>query len=169
MVLALISMSLLPVNYGGLTLILAGVGMMVAEAFVPAYGVLGIGGLVALVLGSLFLVDPSNREGLRISWYVIAPGAATMGIAFVGLGFLVLRARRAPVRSGREGLIGATGVVLGDFQDGRGQVRVTGAIWSARSTAPFRRGDEVTVTGVRGLELDVTPAAAAHGREAPHS
>lgn len=159
LILALIAMSVLPVSYGAVALLLAGIAMMIGESFVPSFGALGVGGFIAFVLGSIFLVDPANEAGLRISWKVIAPGAVTVAVAFFGLGWLVLRARQAPVRSGREGLVGEDGVAVGDFVGGAGQIRVKGAIWAAKAPLDLRKGDAVTVTAVRGLELDVTKRA----------
>jgi membrane-bound serine protease (ClpP class) len=113
--------------------------------------------MVALVLGSVFLVDPSNAHGMRISLYAIAPVALTVGAAFLALGFVVLRAERAPVHSGAEGLIGATAIALATFQQGQGQVRVQGAIWAAKSPTPVPQGDTVVVTAIEGLVLIVKP------------
>lgn len=157
-ILALIATSVLPISYGAAALILVGIGLMIAEAFVASFGILGIGGFIAFVLGSVFLVDPANEAGMRISWYVIAPGAITVAVAFVGLGYLILRSERAPIHSGRESLVGASATALADFVDGRGQVRAEGAIWSAKAPAgvDIRRGADLKVTAVRGLELDVT-------------
>src|SRR5690606_25353130 len=110
MILALIATSVLPISGGAAALILFGIALLVAEAFVPSFGVLGIGGMVALVLGSVFLVDPSNESGLRISLYAIAPVAVTVGAGFLALGYLIVRAERAPVQSGAEGLLGQTAI-----------------------------------------------------------
>lgn len=155
LILALIATSVLPISYGAAALIVVGIGMLVAEAFVPSFGILGIGGFVAFVFGSIFLVDPANREGLRISWMTIAPGAVTVAAAFLTLGYLIVRSGRAPVRSGAEALQGAVGTVIADFGEGRGQIRVEGAIWSARSADPLHRGDAVKVAARHGLELVV--------------
>lgn len=158
MILAMIATSVLPISYGAAALILVGIGMMIGEAFVASFGILGIGGFVAFVLGSIFLVDPANEAGLRISWYVIAPGAVTVAVAFVALGYLILKAERAPVRSGSSALVGAEATALGDFHDGRGQVRAEGAIWNARASEglEIKRGDRLSVTSVQGLELEIT-------------
>lgn len=162
LILALIATSVLPVSYGAAALILVGIACMVAEAFVTSFGILGIGGLTAFVIGSIFLVDPANEAGMRISWLTIAPAAVTVGLAFIGLGFLIVRSGRSPVQSGREALRGAVGTALADFEGGRGQVRVAGAIWSARvagdqSVSGVKRGDIVRVAAVQGLELVVEP------------
>lgn len=159
MILALIATSVLPVSWGAAALVLVGVAMMVGEAFLPTFGILGVGGFVAFVLGSVFLVDPRGDSGLRISWWVIAPGAITVGVAFVGLGFLVLRSTKSTPKSGREAMIGQEAVALDAFPGGKGQVRVAGAIWSARFAAGadpmVNRGDALTVRAVDGLVVEV--------------
>ncbi len=156
MILALIATSVLPVSFGAAALILVGVGLLIAEAFVPSFGTLGIGGLVALVLGSVFLVDPNNTAGMRVSWFVIAPGALTVGLAFIALGFLVLKSRRAPVLSGAASMVGTPGVALADIAlAAEGQVRVSGSIWNAVAGDELKRGDKIVVTRVDGLTLGV--------------
>ena len=133
--------------------------MMVAEAFLPSFGVLGVGGFIAFLLGSVFLVDAKGEAGLRISWYAIAPGAVTTGIAFIGLGLILLRSRKGPAQSGREAMIGQTAIALAAFENGRGQVRLGGSIWSARieSEASVARGDQLRIKTVDGLLLTVEP------------
>jgi membrane-bound serine protease (ClpP class) len=159
LILALIATSVLPISYGAAALILAGVAMLIAEAFLPSFGVLGVGGVIAFVLGSVFLVDPGNDQGLRISWYAIAPGAIVVCGAMLTLGIIVLRSGRAPARSGREALIGQQGVALDDLRDGEGQIRVAGAIWRARLSGPpgvaVAKGDRVVVRAIEGLLVEV--------------
>jgi membrane-bound serine protease (ClpP class) len=156
MILALIATSVLPVSFGAAALILVGIGLLIAEAFMPTFGALGVGGLVALVLGSVFLVDPNNTQGLRVSYWAIAPGAVTVALAFVALGFIVVRARRAPVQSGRESMVGTAGTALADMPaGGQGQVRVAGSIWNAQTADALARGDKIVVTRVDGLTLGV--------------
>jgi membrane-bound serine protease (ClpP class) len=104
--LALFALHVLPVNYAGLALILLGVAFMVAEAFVPAFGALGIGGLIALVVGSIMLME-TDVPGYGISWPLIAGVAVTSGAAFVLILTLAVRAQRRPVVSGAEGMVGS--------------------------------------------------------------
>jgi membrane-bound serine protease (ClpP class) len=162
LILALIATSVLPVSYGAAALILAGVGMLIAEAFLPSFGVLGVGGFVALVLGSVFLVDPQNEAGQRISLLAIAPTAVVIGGGFLALGYLILRSEKSPPKSGKEALAGSVGIVIQDFIDGKGQIRVAGAIWSAHLSGlsgaekDAKKGDEVVVNSVSGLNLIVT-------------
>jgi membrane-bound serine protease (ClpP class) len=158
LILALIATSVLPISYGAAALVLAGIGMLVAEAFLPSFGILGIGGVAAFLLGSVFLVDPSGQEGLRISWGAILPG----GLAVIGttlfLGFLILRTSRSRVRSGQEGITGKVGQVLRDFVAGEGPVRVEGEIWTAKCHYDLKKGQPVKVLASEGLMLIVTLA-----------
>lgn len=151
--LALYSFHLLPVNYAGLALMLLGIAFMVAEAFLPAFGSLGIGGLIAFVLGSIILID-TDMPGFEIPYTLIGGvAAASAGFIFLVIGLLV-RSRRRPVVSGREYLIGASAEALEDF-DREGWARVQGETWRVRSNAPVRRGDRLRVARMDGLTLTV--------------
>lgn len=157
LLLALYAFQLLPVDFVGLGLVLLGAVLIVSEAFVPAYGVLATGGVVALVVGSVVLL----RDG-PAAYGVALPVAAGIGLAgagaLAGIVWLAARSRRQPVVSGSEELIGATGVALADFQ-GRGLVHVHGERWQAQSAAALRQGQPVTVTARQGLVLRVRAAA----------
>ena len=153
---ALYALHLLPVNYAGLALIALGIGFMVAEAFVPAFGSLGIGGLIAFVLGSIMLIEDTALPGFEIPLALIA------GMAVASAGFLIfivgmlLRSRRQAIVSGREQMLGARGEALGDF-DREGWARVRGEQWRVRSARAVRRGQRLRVTAMHGLVLDVEP------------
>jgi len=159
MILALIATSVLPVSMGAMLLLLAGVAFMVGEIFLPSFGVLGIGGFLAFLIGSFLLVDPSNAQGLRISLYTIGPGAAALALALLVIGYLVLRSGRAAVVTGAEAMIGKHGKAVAPFTDGCGQVRIEGEIWNARvmdaSVGDLGMGDAVGVVGMEGLTLCV--------------
>jgi membrane-bound serine protease (ClpP class) len=151
--LALYAFHLLPVNYAGLALMLLGIAFMVAEAFLPAFGSLGIGGLIAFVLGSIILID-TDLPGFEIP-YALIGGVAAASAAFVFLVMgMMVRSRRRPVVSGREYLIGAAGEALEDFE-GEGWARVQGETWRVRSNAPVRRGERLQVKAIDGLVLNV--------------
>jgi membrane-bound serine protease (ClpP class) len=155
LLLALYAFHLLPVNYAGLLLILLGIAFMVAEAFVPAFGSLGIGGLIAFVIGSIILID-SDVPGFRIPYTLIggvAAGSAGFLILIVGM---IVRGHRRPVVSGREDLIGARGEALGDFEN-EGWARVRGERWRVRCAEPVHSGERLRVTRIHGLVLDVQP------------
>jgi len=155
LMLALYAFQLLPVNYAGLALILLGAALMVAEAFAPSFGALGIGGGLAFVIGSLILID-TKAPGFAISLSLILGLALTTGLLLFMVVGLALRARRRPVVTGREQMIGAPGRALEDF-DAEGHVRVHGELWAARTDAPLTKSQPLTVTGRDGLVLLVTP------------
>jgi membrane-bound serine protease (ClpP class) len=157
LLLALYALHLLPVNYAGLALILLGIAFMAAEAFLPAFGALGVGGLIAFVLGSIMLIDDETElPGFDIPYALIG------GVAVASAGFLILvmgmlaKSRKRAVVSGREQLIGAPAEALEDFP-AEGWARVHGERWRVRSSAPVRRGQKLRVTAMQGLILDVVP------------
>jgi membrane-bound serine protease (ClpP class) len=153
--LAMYAFHLLPVNYAGLLLILLGVAFMVAEAFLPSFGSLGIGGLIAFVLGSIILIDADTvPTGFDIPYPLIG-GVAAASAAFVFLVVgMAVRQRRRPVLTGREQMIGALAEALEDFE-GEGWARVHGESWRVRANAPVRRGERLRVTAIDGLILTV--------------
>ena len=155
LVLALTALTVLPVNLGGVALLLLGVGLMAAEAFAPGFGILGIGGIVAFILGGLFLFDPDQVDiEFAVSWpLVIGAAIASAGILMGVLG-MALRARQREVRTGAEQLIGSTGEVVA-WSGHQGRVRVHGEIWAAQSEAELARGEKVRVIGRKDLTLTV--------------
>jgi membrane-bound serine protease (ClpP class) len=156
-VMALYCLHLLPVNYAGLALIFLGIAFMVAEAFFPAYGSLGVGGLVAFVVGSVMLIDEDTTfPGFDIPYALIA-GVAVASAAFLLLLFgMLARSRRVAVVSGREQMIGASAEALEDFTR-EGWARVHGERWRVRSAAALVPGQRVRVLALHGLTLDVAP------------
>ena len=155
LVLALFALSALPLSYAGLALLLLGLALMVGEAVAPGFGILGIGGVIAFILGAIFLFDPAGAD-IDISIYtpLIVAAAATSALLLMGiLGFLV-RSRRASVASGSEQMIGAQGEVV-SWNEGIGTVRVHGEIWSARSAGSLEPGRMVKVIARDGLTLVV--------------
>lgn len=158
LILALYALHTLPVNYAGLALILVGVILLLLEIKVTSYGLLTIGGAIALFFGSIMLIDSdSSLEFVRLSWAVIIPavlGTVAFFLFAVGMG---LRAQRGKPVTGNEGMIGLAGEALTDLDPG-GEVRVHGEIWRAESGGgPIRRGSRVRVTAVRNLTLTVAP------------
>jgi len=155
LLLALYAFHLLPVNYAGLALIVLGIAFMIAEAFLPAFGSLGVGGLIAFVIGSIILIDEDTTlPGFEIPYGLIAGvTAASAAFLFFVVGMAV-RNRRRPVVSGREHLIGAPAEALEDF-DREGWARVQGETWRVRARAPVRRGQRLRVSSVDGLILTV--------------
>lgn len=155
LLLALFALQLLPVSYTGLALIALGVGLLVAEHFAPGFGLLGLGGIVAFVMGSIMLID-TDAPAYRIPWPLIA------GVTLASAGFLLvvlnfaLRARQRPVVSGREQLLGATGEIIVN-PDGSVSASFLGEVWKVRANAPLGRGQQVRVVGIDGLVLSVEP------------
>ena len=155
LLLALYAFQLLPINYAGLGLILLGIALMVGEAFVPSFGVLGIGGIAAFVIGAVILID-ADIPGYGVPLGLIVPLSAFSAVALFFVVTMALKARRRPVVSGRDEMIGASGEVLEDFT-GEGWARVHSETWRVSSAAPLKAGQSVRVTGVRGLVLAVKP------------
>ncbi|HEX5767067.1 MAG TPA: nodulation protein NfeD [Burkholderiales bacterium] len=158
LLLALYAFHLLPVNYAGLALILLGIAFMIAEAFLPAFGSLGVGGLIAFVIGSVILLEDTDLPGFEIPYGLIAGvTAASAAFLFFVIGVAV-RNRKRPVVTGREYLIGAPAEALEDF-DAEGWARVQGETWRVRSGAPVRRGQRLRVKSIDGLVLTVEAEA----------
>lgn len=155
LLLALYALQVLPVNYAGIALIVLGVGLMAAEFALPSFGSLGIGGLAALVVGSLILFD-TEAPGFGIPGQLIAGIAITSALGFMGMIWLASRARKRPVVSGVEELIGHVAIAIEDFQ-GRGSVRIRGEVWQAASVARIANGQPVRVKAMHGLILEVVP------------
>lgn len=155
LLIGLYAFALLPVNYAGLALIVLGIGLMVAEAFAPSFGVLGIGGAASFVLGAAILVDTEAPE-FQISWAVIsAMAVVSLALIFV-VARLAISSHRRQVATGIEEMVGVRGEVA-DWGDGRGHVLAHGERWKAVSGAPLSAGRQVRVTGVDGLVLRVEP------------
>ena len=155
LVLALYAFQILPVNYAGLALLSLGLMFMLAEAFVPSFGALGIGGVIGFVIGSIILFD-QGEAGYAVSLPLILALALLSASFFLFVVGAAIKARRRPVVSGREELLEARGEVLDDF-DGRGRIRVHGEVWQAMTKVPLRRGEKVRVRSVEGLVLGVEP------------
>jgi membrane-bound serine protease (ClpP class) len=155
LILAFYSFQSLPVNYAGVLLFLLGIVFFVLEASVTSYGLLAIGGVISMLLGSVMLIK-TDAEFLRISWSVIVPVvtlAALFAFVIVGLGMKAMR--RRPM-TGREEMVGLVGIVKTALIP-QGQLAVRGELWEAVSDQPLRPGDEAEVTGVDGLRLRVKP------------
>ena len=155
LLLALFAFQLLPESYAGLALVALGIGLMISEHFVPGFGVLGIGGIVAFVIGSVMLVNP-DVLGYSFPWSLIAAASVASTALLAVVLNLVVSARKRPVVSGGEQMIGATGEVLEDTA-GEGYARIRGEMWKVRFGAPLEHGQRVRVTGIEGLVLTVEP------------
>ena len=159
LLLALASFQVLPVNLTGLLLIFLGVGMLISEAFVTSYGVLGLGGVTAFVIGSLFLIDTSKTD-LVVNRDIIYGAAAALTVIILGLGYIVARERRTRATTGAEGIVGEVGEVREAIAPGApGKVFVHGEIWRAVSADALNPGARALVKSINGLELQVQKVA----------
>lgn len=155
LLLAMTALSVLPVTWAGIALLVLGILLMAGEAAAPGFGVLGIGGVVAMVLGALLLFDPGGADiPFGVSWPVIAGAVLTSVLLMVGIIGMVLKSQKEPVRTGAEELIGSRAVVLRWGPSG-GQVRVHGESWTARSARALQVGEEVRVVARNDLTLQV--------------
>ncbi|WP_158010852.1 NfeD family protein [Tardibacter chloracetimidivorans] len=160
LLIGLYALSALPVNYAGVALILLGIALMAAEAVSPSFGILGIGGIVAFILGATIMIDTDIPE-FRLSWPVLGAVAATSLGLTVLIARLGLSAHRRKLVSGREGMIGALGEVV-DWNDGKGHVFVHGERWRAVGAHGLNAATPVRVMSVDGITLGVEPV-----RQAP--
>jgi membrane-bound serine protease (ClpP class) len=155
LVVALYALALLPINYAGAALVLIGIGLMIAEVHIGTFGALGAGGIAAFVVGSLMMF-PSGVPGFTLSTaVVIGTALASAALLLLALAAL-LRARRRPVVTGNDALIGASGEAV-SWQGEAGRVRVQGEIWLACADAPLAAGARVKVLDRDGLVLRVQP------------
>jgi membrane-bound serine protease (ClpP class) len=155
LLLALAVLQVLPINYTGLALIGLGIAMLVAEVFLPSFGVIGIGGLVAFVLGSLLLFDTPDST-IRVDRGLIAGAAFAFGSFTFVVGWLVVRTQRKRSSVGAEGMLGEVGQVRRVVVPGRRvKVFVHGEYWDADTDEPLAEGDPVEVTAVNGLHMRV--------------
>lgn len=152
LLLALFALQLLPVNYAGLGLIVLGIALLAAELLSPSFGVLGVGGVVAFVAGGLLLFD-RDVPGFGVPLALILMLAASSAAVVLLGGGMALRARRRPVVSGREEMVGARGRVLAVGPDSWAEVH--GERWKIDSTEPLTPGQRVRVLAIDGLTLRV--------------
>ncbi len=155
LLLGLYALQLLPISYAGAALTLLGIALIVAETFVPSFGVLGIGGIAAFVIGSVILID-TDAPGFGVSPSLIAAVAVVSAGAMLLTFAFLARARRRAVVSGPEQMVGSAGTVV-DWSGDGGSVRVHGEMWRARASSPLALGAHVRVTRLDGLTLTVEP------------
>lgn len=156
LLLALFAFQVLSVNYAGLALVALGVGMIIAEFFFPAFGSLGLGGLIAFVVGSLILFD-TDVPGMNIALPLIGAIAAFGGLVIIGIVYIAARSMRRPVVTGVQGMIGDKAEVIQSFT-GSGRVRYRGELWTARSKGELlHAGQMARIVKVEGLTLWVEP------------
>ena len=157
LLLAFFAFQVLPVNTIGLLLVAFGIGLLLLELKVPSFGVLGVGGTISLLIGSLMITN--EVPGVSVSLGVIVPAVLAIAGIMLVLGRLAVAAQRAPPFSGAEGLIGELGQTITALNPGSdGQVHVHGEIWRATSDVPVPPARAVRVTSISGLTLAVEPA-----------
>lgn len=154
-ILAMYSMQSLSANYAGVLMILLAVVLFILELKIASFGLLALGGIVALTLGSLMLFDPSVPY-MRVSLGVIIPTVALVSAVFLVAIWLVVKAQRSKPATGREGMVNLIGEARTDIA-AQGRVFVHGEYWNARSDSPIPKGARVRVVGVDGMLLTVRP------------
>jgi membrane-bound serine protease (ClpP class) len=162
--LAFIAMRVIPVNVGAVLLILAGVALFVAEAYVTTHGIAGVGGAICIVLGTLFFVDTASPDyrfepgALSVSPWIVWPTPVAIAAVLAFMAWKITRSRREPLQLGTTALVGAEGDTLSDVGPAGGEVFVHGEYWHARSDGPIPKGARVRVVAVEGLTVAVAPA-----------
>jgi membrane-bound serine protease (ClpP class) len=155
-ILAFFALQTLPVNYAGLMLILLAILLFILEVKITSYGLLSVGGVVSMLIGSMMLIDTAEPFAyiFRISWQVILPAVVvTAGFFIVGMIF-VIRTHRKKAVTGKEGLIGAIGVCQTEINP-EGKISIHGEIWSSVSDEVIQPKEKVRVVGAEGLTLKV--------------
>jgi membrane-bound serine protease (ClpP class) len=155
LLLALYAFQVLSVNYAGLALLALGVGLILAEAHAPGVGVLGIGGVITFVIGSILLFD-EGVPGFEIARGLIGGIAFGAGLLMLLMVSVFMRARKRPVTTGVEQLLHETAIALNDF-DTSGLVDIHGETWRAVTRSAIKKGQRLRVLRVDGLTLEVTP------------
>ncbi|MCP5468249.1 MAG: nodulation protein NfeD [Deltaproteobacteria bacterium] len=147
---------ILPVNYFGIALIVLGLGMMIAEAFVPSFGALGAGGIIAFVMGSFVLIDADKFPDLKIPRILIFSLAGMSALFIFIVSSMAIRSKRRQIVSGSEELLGSRGEAYEDFEE-YGNIWIHGELWRAHSSIPVKRSQIIRVTARHGLELEIEP------------
>jgi membrane-bound serine protease (ClpP class) len=169
LLLAFLSMKIIPVNVGAVLLIVAGVALLVVEGYVTTHGIAGIAGAALLGIGTLFFIDRSSAEYrfdpalLTLSPWVIWPTPLALAAVLGFVGWKVARTRTEKLRLGAPGMLGEVGEAMSDVGPDAGEAFVHGELWAARSTQPIARGTAVRVRDVHGLVLHVEAAPGRRG------
>ena len=149
------ALQVLPVNYAGLALIIIGLALMTAEAFAPSFGFLGLGGIVAFVFGAIMMFD-TGIPGFGISIAFVTSVGVVAALFMFWLVSFILKLRRRGAVSGAESIVGGIGTAMFDFT-GEGKIWMQGESWAARSKLPIAKDQQVLVTSMTGLTLEVEP------------
>lgn len=160
LLLVLYAFQLMPINYTGLTLIMLGVVFMILEIYISSFGALGIGGVIAFVLGSVLLFDVNDPHYKLALTLIFIMSALTL-LFFLTVLNLAIRSHKKQVVTGQEGLIGSEGTVL-SMMNRQIVVQVLGEVWEAETIRPVVEGDKVKIIAVNGLKLTVEPVKKTH-------
>jgi len=160
LLLAFASLQLLPINYTGLALMVLGIALLIGEAFIPAFGVLGIGGIISLALGSLLLFDTPDSD-FAVDRSIVFTAVATLSAFVFAISYLVVRSQSAAPTLGMEGLIGKVGEARSKLSP-NGKVFVHGEYWNAQGDGEIEPGDRVKVVGYDGMRLKVVRLSEGH-------
>jgi len=169
LLLAFLSMRIIPVNAGAVVLILAGVGLLVAEAFVTTHGIAGSAGAICVAVGTLLFIDRSSPEyvfdpaALTLSPWIVWPTPVALAAVLGFVGWKVARTRRERLQVGASAMVGEIGQVTSEVGPEHGEVFVHGELWAARADGPIAPGEYVRVRKVRGLVLEVEAQPRIHG------
>ncbi len=158
LVVSMVAMHKLNVEWGGLVLIFLGVILLVAEVFVPSFGILGLGGVTSFVVGSIFLYDPAKTGGYTLPLSTILPSAFLLALITFGLGYLAVRSLKVKKRGGFDDMLNLVGTVVELQEDSKsGLMEVRGELWKFSSSKPVQIKSSVKVTGHLGFTLNVEP------------
>ena len=157
LIIALTAFQVLPINYAGLGLVVLGIALLVGEAFAPSFGVLGVGGIISLALGSFFLFDTEGSD-LIVDRSIIFTAVATLGAFVLTVSYLVFRSQKSKPTLGMDGLIGETGEVKVKLTP-TGKIFVHGEYWNAQADREIDVGEKVEVVGYDGMSLKVQRAS----------
>jgi membrane-bound serine protease (ClpP class) len=153
LILALISLQVLPFSYAGLFLIFLGIALLIGEAFIPSFGVLGIGGVISLALGSFLLFDTQTGD-MGVDRSIIFTAVATLASFVFAISYLVYRSQKSRPTLGIEGMLGQVADVRAKINPA-GKVFVRGEYWNAEAEDEIDVGEKVEIVGYQGLNLKV--------------
>jgi len=156
LILAFFSFQILPINYAGLALIAVGIILFILEVKITSYGLLTIGGIISMIIGSMMLINTQEapKQLFSVSLQVIIPIVVITAILFILALSLALKTHKKKVSTGREGLIGSVGSAITDI-DKEGMVLVHGEYWKAKSNIKINKGDKIKVIGIDQMVLKV--------------
>jgi membrane-bound serine protease (ClpP class) len=157
LMLGFVSFQILPFNYGGVVLLLIAIGLLIAEIYVPSFGLLTVGGIISFILGALLLFDTPQSD-VRVGFDVVIAAASAIGLFFFFVVYSLVKARKLSFSTGYEGMIGEVGDVINSI-DGTGKIYVQGEYWDAQSDEIINKGEKVEIIEVvSNMKLKVKKA-----------